>query len=86
MKKEAVRRTHEVCTKSVIVSAMSFFAATIGVGFYSDIDMISSLCTLMARGAVISMVVVLTVLPSMLVIFDHFICGKTGGKKNEKKS
>lgn len=85
-KKEAVRRTHEICTKSVIVSALSFFAATIGVGFYSDIDMISALCTLMARGAVISMVVVLTILPAMLLIFDRFICGKQAIKEGGAKA
>lgn len=79
-RKEAVRIAHEVCTKSVIVSALSFFAATVGVGFYSDIDMISSLCTLMARGAIISMVVVLTVLPALLTVCDRFICGKDAVK------
>ncbi len=80
-KREAIRIAHEASTKSVIVSALSFFAATIGVGFYSDIDMISSLCTLMARGAIISMVVVLAVLPAMLMIFDRFICGKHARKR-----
>ena len=62
---------------SVIVSACGFFAATFGVGLYSDIDMISSLCTLMARGAIISMLVVIFILPSMLMVFDKVICSTT---------
>ncbi|MDY3249554.1 MAG: MMPL family transporter [Candidatus Choladocola sp.] len=76
-KREAVLVAHQTSVKSVIISALSFFAATIGVGCYSDIDMISSLCMLMARGAIISMVVVLAVLPAMLLIFDRFISQKT---------
>ena len=56
-----------------MVSALSFFAATFGVGLYSNIDMISSLCSLMARGALISMVVVILVLPAMLMTFDKAI-------------
>lgn len=75
-KREAVRAAHQASTKSVIVSALSFFAATIGVGVYSDIDMISALCMLMARGAIVSMVVVLTILPAMLMVFDRFISGR----------
>lgn len=73
-KKEAVSIAHRASIHSVIVSALSFFAATFGVGVYSEIDMISSLCTLMARGAVISMIVVIFVLPSMLMVFDKLIC------------
>ncbi len=72
-KKEAVMIAHGSSVSSVIVSALSFFAATFGVGLYSNIDMISSLCTLMARGAIISMVVVLLVLPSMFMLFDGVI-------------
>ncbi|MBR6452830.1 MAG: MMPL family transporter, partial [Lachnospiraceae bacterium] len=73
-KKEAARIAHVTSMKSIIVSALSFFAATFGVGLYSNIDMIGSLCTLMARGALISMCIVLTMLPSMLQIFDPLIC------------
>jgi hypothetical protein len=64
-----------------MVSAFSFFAATFGVGMYSQIDMISSLCILMARGAIISMVVVILVLPSMFMIFDKIICATSVGFK-----
>lgn len=73
-KKEAVLIAHKTSMKSVIVSALSFFAATFGVGLVSNIDMIGSLCTLMARGALISMCIVLTMLPTMLQIFDPLIC------------
>ena len=59
--------------KSVIVSACTFFGATFGVGLYSSIDMISALCLLMARGALISMVCVICVLPTMFIIFDKLI-------------
>lgn len=86
-KREAIVTAHQASIQSVIVSALSFFAATFGVGMYSDIDMISSLCTLMARGAIISMIVVLLVLPSMFMVFDKVIC-KTSmgfGVKREKK-
>lgn len=72
-KKTAVGTAHKASLQSIFVSAMSFFAATFGVGVYSDIDMISSLCTLMARGAIISMFTVLLVLPSMLILFDGLI-------------
>lgn len=73
-KKEAIAIAHRTSMKSVIVSAISFFAATFGVGLYSDIDMISALCNLMARGALISMVVVLCILPSMFMLLDGVIC------------
>lgn len=72
-KKEAVRIALSTSVKSVISSALSFFGATFGVGLYSNIDMISSLCILMARGALISMVVVLTILPTMFLILDKVI-------------
>lgn len=72
-KYESITTAHKASAQSVIVSALSFFAATIGVGFYSNIDMISSLCILMARGAIISMLVVIFVLPSMFMIFDKVI-------------
>ncbi len=80
-KKASVSIAHKASMQSIIVSALSFFAATIGVGVFSSIDMISSLCMLMARGALISMVVVLTVLPSMLMIFDPVIIRTTLGFK-----
>ena len=80
-KKEAVSIAHLCSTESIMVSAFSFFAATFGVGLFSDIDMISSLCTLMARGALISMLVVLLILPSMLIIFDPIIIRTTAGFK-----
>ena len=60
---------------------MCFFAATFGVGLYSQIEMIGSLCTLISRGALISMIVVITVLPSILMIFDKLIL-KTTKKEN----
>ena len=90
-KKEAVTIAHQTSIRSIFVSAMSFFAATFGVGVYSDIDMISQLCTLMARGAIISMVTVLLVLPSMLIIFDKLICVTSIGigkrsKKNKEEA
>ena len=73
-KQEAITIAHSSSIQSVIVSALSFFAATFGVGLYSDIDMISSLCNLMARGAIISMFTVIFMLPSMFMIFDKVIC------------
>lgn len=85
-KYEAVKTAHEASAQSIIVSALSFFAATIGVGLYSNIDMISSLCILMARGALISMVVVVFVLPSMFMVFDKVIVKTSSGflpKKQE---
>lgn len=88
-KVESIKIAHRANIKSIIVSALSFFAATFGVGLYSNIDMISSLCNLMARGALISMVVVLCVLPSMFMVFDKIICktskGFKGGLKSEQK-
>ena len=70
-------------TNSVIVSALCFFAATFGVGLYSNIDMISSICILLARGAIISMFVVVFILPSMFMIFDKVICATSAGFKNK---
>lgn len=83
-KKEAVTGALESSIQSVFVSALSFFAATFGVGLYSNIDMISSLCLLMARGAIISMIVVITVLPSMLLLFDRGICATTMSMKKKR--
>ena len=78
-KHDAITTAHRVSAQSIMVSALSFFAATIGVGLYSNIDMISSLCILMARGAVISMVVVIFVLPSMFMVFDKVIVKTSKG-------
>ena len=78
-KKEAVRRAVSNSAQSIVVSALSFFASTFGVGVYSNIDMISSLCMLMARGALISMAVVIFVLPAMYLIFDKVICATSAG-------
>lgn len=83
-KKEAVKSSLDHSLQSIFVSAMCFFAATIGVGLISDIDMIGSLCTLIARGAIISMLVVLLVIPSILLIFDSLIIHTTWGMKKEE--
>ena len=64
---------------SVMVSAISFFAATIGVGIYSDIDLIGSLCLLMGRGAIISLLVVMFIVPSFFVLFDRIIVKTSRG-------
>ncbi|MCI7275571.1 MAG: MMPL family transporter [Cuneatibacter sp.] len=72
-KTEAVETALAVSIPSILASALGFFAATIGVGIYSDVDLIGSLCMLMARGALISMVVVILILPSMLYLFDGLI-------------
>lgn len=84
-KKEAITDALGKSTQSVIVSALSFFAATFGVGMYSNIDMISSLCILMARGAIVSMFVVVFILPSMFMIFDRIICASSAGFKVKNK-
>ena len=83
-KQEAVTQALSGSMQSVIVSALSFFAATFGVGMYSNIDMISSLCSLMARGAIISMIVVIFILPSMFMIFDRVICATSIGFRAKK--
>ena len=62
-----------------------FFAATIGVGIYSDVDMIGSLCRLMARGAIISMIMVLLLLPSLYLLFDRVIMKTRWGSPSEQK-
>ncbi|MBQ7425565.1 MAG: MMPL family transporter, partial [Lachnospiraceae bacterium] len=84
-KKEATLIALTTSMKSVIVSALSFFAATFGVGLISSIDMIGSLCMLMARGAIISMFTVLLVLPAMYMIFDPLIMRTTFGMKNKEQ-
>ena len=72
-KQEAIETAMHSCLPSVFVSALSFFAATFGVGLYSSIDMISSLCILLARGAIISFLVVTFILPAMFMVFDRVI-------------
>ncbi len=74
--KEAMKETLAFTTPSIITSALCFFAATIGVGLYTKIDMIGSICTLLARGSIISMLTVLLILPSLLMTFDKFIIKK----------
>ena len=76
---DAITTAHKFSAQSIIVSALSFFAATIGVGLYSNIDMISSLCILMARGALISMVVGVLILPSLFMVFDKIIVKTSKG-------
>ena len=78
-KKEAITQALQGSVQSIIVSALTFFAATFGVGVYSNIDMISSLCILMSRGAIISMFVVIFILPSMFMIFDKLIIKTSKG-------
>lgn len=83
---QAVRSALDNSISSIIVSGMCFFGATIGVGVVSKIDMIGSLCTLIARGAIISMIVVILVIPSILLLFDSLITKSTlGFKKNLRK-
>ena len=84
-KKQAVTTALEGSITSIFVSALSFFAATFGVGMYSKIDMISSLCILMARGAIISMFVVILLLPAVLRVFDKLIINTSMGFGNLKK-
>ena len=83
-KKEAVSSAMNSSLQSVFVSALSFFAATFGVGRYSSIDMISALCVLLARGALISLLVVAFVLPAMFMIFDNIICKTSAGFINNE--
>lgn len=73
-KKEAIITAHKACIMSIITSGFSFFAATFGVTCYSKVDMISSICTLLSRGALISMTVVILMLPAMFMLFDGVIC------------
>ena len=72
-KKDAIRIAHQTSIKSILTSGFCFFAATFGVSLYSRIDMIGSICTLLSRGSIISMVVVIGILPAMLWIFDGVI-------------
>lgn len=80
-KREAVSIAHKTCIKSIITSGLSLFAATIGVALYSNIDMIKAIVILLSRGALISMVIVILILPAMLLLFDKLICYTTIGMK-----
>ena len=80
-KKEAIDEALGTSIGSIIVSGLCFFCATFGVGAYSKIEMIGSLCTLMARGAIISMACVILILPSLLLVFDKLICKTTIGMR-----
>lgn len=80
-KHQAIDEALGTSIQSIIVSALCFFGATFGVGMYSKIEMIGSLCSLMARGAIISMVTVLTVLPAFLIVFDKIICKTTANMR-----
>lgn len=84
-KKQAISEALGTSINSIIVSGLCFFGATFGVGAYSKIEMIGSLCTLMSRGAIISVIVVITVLPAFLMIFDRLICKTTVGMKSVEK-
>lgn len=84
-KREAVETALNSSLQSVIVSALSFFAATFGVGLYSSIDMISSLCVLLARGAIISLFVVAFILPAMFMVFDKLIIHTSIGFRSKQK-
>lgn len=85
-RKEAVKTALQISVPSIIVSGMGLFAATFGVAIYSDVDIISSMCMLMARGAVISMLLVIFVLPALLLLCDKVVCRTTIGmlKVNRK--
>ena len=84
-KKDSISIAHKFSMKSIIVSGCSFFAATFGVALYSKVDMIGAICTLLARGAVISTIVVLLVLPAMFMVFDPIIVHTSKGFLPDKK-
>lgn len=84
-KEESMKQTLSTCVNSILVSGLCFFAATFGVGIYSELEMISSLCTLISRGAIISMIVVILILPSILLLFDKIIIKTTKNLKGVKK-
>ena len=84
-KKDAVRTALTTSIPSIIVSGMGLFAATFGVAVYSDIDIIGSMCMLMARGAVISMLCVILILPALLLLMDKVVCATTLGMKRKNQ-
>ncbi|MBR3153249.1 MAG: MMPL family transporter [Clostridia bacterium] len=83
-KKEAIDESLGTSIGSIFVSGLCFFGATFGVGLYSKVELISSLCSLMSRGAIISMICVVFVLPSLLMLFDKIICKTTIGMRKIK--
>lgn len=83
-KKQAVSEALRTSISSIIVSGLCFFGATFGVGAYSKIEMIGSLCTLMSRGAIISMISVIMVLPAFLILFDKLVYKTTLGMRKLK--
>ena len=85
-KRSAVTTALSTSIPSIIVSAMGLFAATFGVAVYSDIDIIRSMCMLMARGAVVSMFCVILILPAMLMLFDKLISVTTWGFRSKKSN
>jgi len=80
-KHDAITTALSASIPSIVVSAMGLFAATFGVAIYSDIDIISSMCMLMARGAIISMLCVIFILPAAFMLLDRFICATSLGFK-----
>ena len=84
-KKESVNEALETSIGSIVVSGLCFFGATFGVGAYSQIEMIGSLCTLMSRGAIISMITVILALPAFLMLFDKIVCKTTIGMRKNRK-
>ena len=82
-KKDAVRTALSTSIPSIIVSGMGLFAATFGVAIYSDIDIIGSMCMLMARGAIVSMLAVIFILPALLLLCDKIICATTWGMRKK---
>jgi predicted RND superfamily exporter protein len=83
-KMESVAIAHKACILSIITSGMSFFVATFGVSAYSRVDMIGSICTLLARGALISMASVILLMPAMFIIFDPLIIRSTAGFRSKR--
>ena len=83
-KKEAIDESLGTSISSIFVSGLCFFGATFGVGVYSKVELISSLCSLMSRGAIISMICVVFVLPSLLMVFDKIVCKSTIGMRKIK--
>ena len=85
-KKQAVGDALKESCDSIFVSALCFFAATCGVGFISKLDMIASICTLLSRGAIISMGTVMIILPALLIVFDKIVLKTTKGFKGGKQA
>jgi len=82
-KYKSLENTLSVTVPSIIVSSLCFFAATIGVAIYTKIDMIGSICELLSRGSIISMLVVVLILPSLLLVFDKLIMKTTIGMRDK---